>query len=339
MIDHLLQSPQRFNLFHAISLLEHHALPMQALGVADGRNERVRLSGFVSLAFPLSDVRSISNVTADDDAPRYVLSTAVLTLAGGQGPLPMAVTEKVIQRSAARDCATADFLDIFNHRFLCFLYRSRKKHAPALHGRGGGDSPLASCIDAIANLGRERSSRHPAPWLRHAGLMGGAPRSMSALLAILEDRLKVRVHGTQFVGGWNRLDPHDVFRLHGSGARLDGLRALGTRAWDQSAGIRIECAMLTPAQLANLLPGGDGHALMAWLIRRYVQTPLDVHLCLRLAPASPVSSRLSGSTPLRLGWTAWLARRARSAAEPPAPPAPTRLMLAPDELADAEPGR
>ncbi|MCY0386980.1 type VI secretion system baseplate subunit TssG [Robbsia sp. Bb-Pol-6] len=336
MIDHLLRSPQRFNLFRAISLLEQHARPMQTLGMADGRNERVRLSGCVSLAFPSSDVRSIADVTAGDGAPRYVLSTAALTLAGGQGPLPLVITEKVIQRSAARDCATADFLDIFNHRFLCFLYRSRKKHAPALHGHGDADSPIASCIDAIANLGRGSSPRHPAPWLRHAGLMGGAPRSMVALLAILGDRLKVRVRGTQFVGGWHRLDPHDASRLHGGGARLDGSRALGMRAWDRSAGIGIECAMLTPAQLEDLLPGGDRHALMTWLIRRYVQTPLDIHLCLRLAPAQPVAPGRLGVTRLRLGWTTWLGRRVRSAAETPAP---TRLRFASDERADRSPGR
>ena len=131
LVQKLVAQPEGFNLFQAISLLER-ALPERApVGTGDGRTEAVRLSSVVSLGFQASDV---SRVTVSDQPgePSH-LSTAVLSLAGAQGPLPLPFTEMVLERTAARDHATADFLDIFNRRFLAFLYRSRKKHHMGLN--------------------------------------------------------------------------------------------------------------------------------------------------------------------------------------------------------------
>ncbi len=129
LIARLTANPQRFDLFQAISLLERAAPWARALGRGNGAGEAVRLSGFVSLAFEPSDIRSVrlnplregtmgsaaathgaSGALDPHYAPRqtYTVSTPVLTLAGANGPLPMPFTEMVLQRRAARDHATAD---------------------------------------------------------------------------------------------------------------------------------------------------------------------------------------------------------------------------------------
>jgi type VI secretion system protein ImpH len=356
LIARLLERPQGFNLFQAINLLERASPWARSLGQGDGTREAVRMSGFVSLAFEPSDIRSVrpnaaphehhAAAPADGYVARqtYTISTAVLTLAGVNGPLPMPYTEMVLARRAARDPATGDLLDIFNHRFLSFLYRSRKKHAPGLNGRATDESALSACLDALGNLGLRGGARGPLDqrlWLRHAGLLGCAPRSMSGLLAMLSDRLGLRVRGTQFVGGWREIDPRDSLRLARAGSRaprLGGLGVLGRRTWDQAAGIRIEFLDLAHARFTSMLPGGDDHELAAWLIRCYLPQDLEVEFL--LYPTQQRSAcTVGGMAASRLGWTSWLAHPStagsagnagtahRAAAAPMSPPAPVRLTM------------
>ncbi|WP_233830512.1 type VI secretion system baseplate subunit TssG [Paraburkholderia sp. ZP32-5] len=248
--------------------------------------------------------------------PAFTLSTAALTLAGANGPLPMPFTELVLEAMTKRDFAMADLLDIFNHRFLSFLYRSRKKHAPGLNWRSPHSSAIAACLDTLSNLGLNGDQRGPHDerlWLRHAGLLSAAPRSMTGLLALLSDRLGVPVRGAQFVGGWRDIDASDSLRLARVGSRaprLGGQSVLGRRAWDQAAGIRIEFADLSRERFTALLPGGRDHALAQWLIRCYLQQDFDVEFVLKLAPQR-VSCALGGPRAARLGWTSWVAGGAR----------------------------
>lgn len=337
----LASRPHGFNLFQAISLLERAAPHMPAVGQGHGEPEAVRLNAVVSLGFQASDVSAVR--AGSDSGEAYTLLSPVMSLAGAQGPLPLPFTEMVLERKAARDHATADFLDIFNHRFLAFLYRSRKKHHMGLNWRDPQDSALAGSLDALSSLGLRAGVRGPGgvtPWLRHAGLLGGAPRSMTGLLALLGDRLGLRVRGSQFRGEWRDLEPSDLSRLGARGAgapRLGQTAVLGRRAWYQGAGIVVEFTQLALARLRKLQPGGDEHELVQWLIERYVQQEMGVTLVLgvdasRVGPLKLAWPRLgepprpTGDPPPRLGWTTWLA----GAGKPPAitrqlPPVRLRL--------------
>ncbi|MFM0339037.1 type VI secretion system baseplate subunit TssG [Paraburkholderia fungorum] len=351
LIARLLAQPQGFDLFQAIHLLERAQPWTRALGYGDGTDEAVRLRGFVSLAFEASDIRSAqrhpltseaqpSNAQADgpqaDNArqPRatYTLTTPVMTLAGANGPLPMPFTEMVLTRRAARETAMADLLDIFNHRFLSFLYRSRQKLAPSLTSRAPRDAELAACLDALGNLGLHGGPRGPrgaSLWLRHAGLLGGAPRSMTGLLALLSDRLGVTVRGAQFVGGWHTVDAADTLRLARAGARaprLGGVAVLGRRTWSQSAGLRIEFFDLSETLFAALLPGGEAHELAAWLVRSYLQQDHDVSFVLRRAKPAGAGA-LGGTAPARLGWTSWMGTERDASRAANARPQAVRLAM------------
>ncbi|MEM5345076.1 type VI secretion system baseplate subunit TssG [Paraburkholderia azotifigens] len=338
LIARLKANPQSFDLFQAISLLERAAPWARPLGRGNGLGEAVRFVGHVSLAFEPSDIRSVrehagspdgEHVDAADEHEQtsrerhgahdmhasYTVTTPVLTLAGANGPLPMAYTELVLARRAQRDTATADLLDIFNHRFLSFLYRSRKKHAPGLNWRSPHGSALAAALDALSNLGLRAGANGPnhGPhgerlWMRHAGLLGAAPRSMTGLCTLLADRLGLKVRGAQFVGGWREIDVADSLRLARAGSRaprLGGAAVLGRRTWDEANGICIEFPELTKARFEALLPGGRDHAMAAWLIRSYLQQDFDVQFVLHLVPQR-VDCAAGGLRAARLGWTSWL---------------------------------
>jgi type VI secretion system protein ImpH len=317
LVERLLSRPQGFNLFQAISLLERAAPELAPVGRGEGQVESVRLSALVSLAFQPSDISSVRVALQTDEA--YVLATPVMSLAGAQGPLPLPLTELVLSRIAARDHATADFLDIFNHRFLAFLYRSRQKHHVGLNWQSPQSSALATCLDAIGALALKSSDKTPrglSPWLRHAGLLGGAPRSMSGLLVMLSDRLGVTARGGQFCGGWRQLEPRDVTRLCARAPqRVRSLGqgvVLGQQVWDQSAGITIELANLTLLRLRGLLKGGAEYGLMTWMIQNYLAQNIDVEVVLHVKPGEHQPCILSQQEPLRLGLTSWLVTRKQS---------------------------
>ncbi|WP_445287142.1 type VI secretion system baseplate subunit TssG [Variovorax atrisoli] len=319
IVEELAARPQDFNLFQAISLLERAAPQAVPVGRSQGPREReaVRLHAFVSLAFEASDVRDVGTEAATGEP--WTLTTPALSLAGSGGPLPMPFTEMLLERRQQRDYATQDFLDIFNHRFLAFLYRSRRKHHIALNPQSPARSTLATTLDAASALGLRAGVRAPdgsAQWLRHAGLLGGSPRGMTALLALLRDRLGVQVDGTQFRGRWLALEPDASARLD-MRTPLGGGAVLGKRVWDQGAGIRLVFGNLSQQRLRDLLPKGADHALARWLVRRFIPQDLKVEMELRLAPSESRSSVLGASNPMRLGWTSWVAGPAFRGALPP----------------------
>lgn len=329
LIERLLQRPQGFNLFQAISLLERATPGAARVGEGADAPEAVRLSSLVSFGFQASDVADVRALEGRGEP--FVLTTPVMSLAGAQGPLPAPFTEMLLERRAARDHATADFLDIFNHRFLAFLYRSRKKHHIGLNWQSPQASALAGSLDALSSLGLRAGIRGPlgeTAWLRHAGLLGGAPRSMTGLLAMLRDRLGVAAAGKQFCGGWRTLEPTEWSRLGAQGPaapRLGRTAVIGRRVWDQAAGIEIELSDLPLSRLRSFLPAGAEHGLVKWMVRRYVQQELDVSLVLKARPSEPRPRALRRSEGMRLGWTTWLTG-------PPAPGArtafaPVRLQL------------
>ncbi|WP_369407747.1 type VI secretion system baseplate subunit TssG [Trinickia terrae] len=336
MIERLLAQPHGFDLFQAIHLLECAQQWATGLGRGDGSNEAVRLRGFVSLAFQASDIHAVRRHALGDERTAretYTVSTPVMTLAGSGGPLPLAFTEMLLERRAAREPAMADLLDIFNHRFLSFFYRSRQKHALGLSARAPDDAPLAASLDALGNLGLRDGKRGPDGarlWLRHAGLSGNGSRSMTGLLALLSDRLGVRVRGTQFVGGWRDIDARDSLRLGRSDTgqralRPGGLAVLGRRSWDQAAGVRIEFLGLSEDQFAALLPGGAAHRLAAWLVRCHLQQDFDVQFVLH--PSARREACAVGAPGLRLGWTSWLAASRDGGGASSSKPVPVKFAM------------
>ena len=328
LIGRLVRQPQEFDLFQAISLLERAAPNLARVGKGEGQPESVLLRSVVSLGFQPSDISKVSAPV--EEGQGHTLTTGVMSLAGANSPLPLPFTELVLERIAVRDYATAEFLDIFNHRFLVFLYRSRKKHHMGLNWDSPQSSSIAACLDSLSALGLNRGEHEtsrPIAWLRHAGLLGGAPRSMVGLLAMLSDRLGLHVSGRQFCGGWRNLETRDITKLSSRGLhrspRLGRTAVLGKRVWDQSAGIALEFKKLSLPRLKTLLRGEEGYELLKWMVRRYLQQDLDVEVILALKPDDQPLMVLGQKESLRLGWTSWLVTRTDGSK--PLPPARFKL--------------
>lgn len=313
LISLLRDNPHDFDLFQAISLLERSEPARESVGTSLGIDEALRLASQVDMAFAPSDISSIAD--SDRPGPPLTLRSSALTLGGAHGALPTPFTEMILERRRMRDHAGLDFLDIFNQRLLGFLYRSRRKHHLALSPDDINDAPLVRSLDSLSGLGRMEGAHAPngeLAWLRHAGVQGAAPRSMASLLAVVRDRIGVHFAGRQFVGGWNALAHGEQARLHdrkqpfGMQSRLGAGACLGTRAWDQGAGMELSTPPLAASRFSSLLPGGEANALLGWLVARHLQR--DIQVVVRLDLKAQPATRLGDTDPLapRLGMSAWL---------------------------------
>lgn len=306
LIPHLLEHPQGFDLFQAISLLEREGMAEghAALGSDDG-TEAVRLSSHVSLGFEASDIRQARRGATTGEA--FTLSTPVLSLLGQGGPLPSAFTELVIERNAAKDFATSDFLDILHHRLLSLFYLGRKRHRLGLGGAVSRTSTVVNVTRHLCGMHRSASSDH-ASWLRHAGLLGGAPRSMASLCALLSDRYGLPFRGEQFVGGWQRLEDDELTTL-GDAERAPELgrtALIGRRVWDQSAAIRLHANRLPLERMMQLLPGGEDHEDFKATVRGFIPSALRVEVLLTPDVSTLSAATLRSNNAPRLGWNAWM---------------------------------
>lgn len=321
----LFDEGHRFGFFQAVRLLESLYPERTAPGEGmEPEREVVRFKSRVGLDFPASEIDTIRESANGEPAE---MSVSVLGLAGALGPLPASVTETLLDRSAHRDHALGDFLDLFNHRLLSLFYRARKKHRPACDQKSPDQGRVARCLFALVGLGtpalRDRLAAADRSLLPYAGLLMPHPRSMVGLERLLADYLGVPVEVVPFRGRWLEIEEEDRTRLGrtgpfggGSNNRLGEGAVLGGRFWDQSAAFEIRLGPLGLAQLLDLLPVGRGYAVMTDLARFYVDDQYEVDVRLACRGDEVPELRLGGAGDVRLGWSARLDRPGTGASEP-----------------------
>ncbi len=312
LITQLKQDPFQFGLFQAASLLERIALGQGDTASWGPSDHPVRFKSDITLGFPAGDIQSIR----PEDSGSYQVYTSLMCLAGSRGPLPLVFTEMLLASRRNKDHAPVDFMDVFNHRLLHLLFQAKQKYHLSLGARHLADMPLLRFVDASASLGfREKKAvNEEAIWLQHAALMGAAPRSMSSLLAMLQERLGIRFEAQQFFGEWLLIDPSEQASLgrglkNKSAAQLGVNATLGIRAWHQGAGILLQAKNLTPQAYQKLLPGESCHRKLKWLVQQHQSSNYRVCLQIHLKDRYFKPAGLGAQGP-RLGLTAWLAHAA-----------------------------
>lgn len=315
----LLDEGYRFDFFQAVRVLERLYPARKPVGRDSvPANEAVRFHTRTSLTFPPSAVHEV--VRSDDGAAPAQMVVAFMGMTGLMGVLPRHYTELLLERARSKDFAFGDFLDIFNHRIISLFYRAWEKyHFPIayersrLTGRSEYDS-FSLALFHLVGMGtdglRGRLKFGDEALLYYSGLLAQQPRSASALEAIVTDYFRVPAKVKQFVGAWLFLEPSNRTRM-GRGEANNELGAtaiLGSKCWDQQAGLRLILGPLTLAQFRAFLPCDQGFLPLVELTRFYVGPTLDFDFQLVLNAAEVPRSQLKSpafETP-RLGWSSWL---------------------------------
>ncbi|WP_161630987.1 type VI secretion system baseplate subunit TssG [Niveispirillum irakense] len=325
LIRQLLADPGRFEALQAVRLLELDAArkaartgtrPFQPPAWGnDAGLEAVRFRSSLGVVLPGGQVQEIREQAAPSGRVRYTVRQSLLGLAGSFGPLPQPIAELVSERARAGDFAMRDFLDLFNHRLVSILMRSRRAHRPELAGAAPWDTNLSAFAAALCGIGTPAlKSRLDVPdraLYRFAGLLNRRPASQHGVERLLECHfnLPVRIHPLQ--GNWMALEPEDHTRLgrQADSTRLGRGAVLGTRAWDQGAGILVELGPLNLRQYLSFQPGKRGLRELMALVAFHAGPDLEVTLRLRLRGDQVPKLHLKHASGRALGRTTLLGGR------------------------------
>jgi len=134
LLGRLLDAPQAFDFFQAVSLLEQLRPERAPVGeFGDPGDEVVRFATPASVGFPASEIAALED-GAEGEPARMTVN--FLGLTGPQGMLPLDYSLYAANRVRAGDRAMKDFLGIFDHRIISLFYRGWTKSHAAVRFQG-----------------------------------------------------------------------------------------------------------------------------------------------------------------------------------------------------------
>jgi type VI secretion system protein ImpH len=307
-----------FEFFQAVRLLSA-SQPDRELpgGDSDPSRETVRFRGDVSMAFPVSDIRSLVE-SSDGGPPEMTVSFFGVASPGSFGSLPMSYVELILSRAKHRDHALRDFLDLFNHRLLSHFYRAFEKHRfPLVYERSGAKTGGLFEHVLFALLGfstRGVRGRLPFPdlaLLRWSGMLSRRPASGGEIEDAIADFFDVPAQVTAFVPAWYVVEDDERLRLGGTGARLGRDTFLGDSVLVAQSRFALGIGPVGLAKYTAFLPGGECHPALQGFLQLTAGPEYDFEVRLRLARDEVPALRLGQTVaaPRRLGWTTWLLTR------------------------------
>lgn len=321
VIDWLHAEPHRFDFYQAVRHIE--ALAPDAMPVGEGgdsRREAVRFRSDIKYGFPSSDVTAVApKGEGEGEGGRggVLMTVSFLGIAGAHGPLPTPYTEMVFEQTRRGDTGFRDFLDIFNHRLISMLFRSRRKARPTLGLEAPWNSDFSDYFFALSGMAgpalRGRMAIKDRGLLHYTGLLAQSRRSAHGLEAIIGDYFALPAKVQPFQGGWLTLDDSQTTVLGGANAVLGETAVLGRRVWDQAARIEVRLGPLTLAQFKDCLPDGAIWPPLDALIDFYTRRETEADLRLVLKAAEVPASILGRENGPLLGWTSWLTTRPAAA--------------------------
>jgi type VI secretion system protein ImpH len=308
----LREDPYAFHFFQAVRLLERLFPERKPVGRFVNPVEEIAHFGtHASLAFPASEIQALQ---WEEHKPHQV-TVNFLGLTGPIGALPQWYTGLVAERLRAGDRTLRDFLDIFNHRFLCLFYQAWEKYRfPIAYERGEMDRFSRLLLDLIGmgtNGLQERQAVPDDAFLFLSGILAQRPRSAKALQLILEEYFEVPVEVQQLLGGWFKLDPATQCcpgRRETSSEQLGFGAVVGDEVWDQGARARIKLGPLSLSQYLDFLPNGLAFRELQGLTRFFSNDEIDfeVQLILKRADVPACELGSEGEQSPKLGWVSWV---------------------------------
>jgi type VI secretion system protein ImpH len=306
--------PYSFRFFQLVRLMERLYPERKPVGIfASPSDELVRFSAQPSLTFPASEIQSY---TSRDEAPQQV-EVNFMGLNVVNGPLPRTYTAALLERKRAKDRATLEFFDIFNHRIVSLFYRAWKKYRffIAYEAQGQNDDEITQRLYDIVGLGtpdlRNRMAIPDEAAIYYAGIVGNQVRSAEGLKQVLEHYFCVPVEIRQFTGGWERLPIAQQTFLKESmsfSERLGIGTVVGDEVLNPQGAMTVRLGPMPLEQYRQFLPGSRGQKeLEAWLAF-YSRRQFDFIVQLVLSRAEVPHTVLMGEREKssRLGYESWL---------------------------------
>ncbi|MDP3371788.1 MAG: type VI secretion system baseplate subunit TssG [Candidatus Paracaedibacteraceae bacterium] len=326
--DALRDEPYSFDFDQAILVLEHmhkykqsnNNMQFESLGESlDLSHEALTIKSHVSFSTPASELQKL-----DIDQEKPALWINFLSLAGVLGPLPTPYTEMVIDRTRSKNTSFRDFLDIFNHRIASMWHRLHKKVYVGIAQVLPQHSNIGKCLLRLAGISHEKiiqgTELNESALLTYQNLFWKQPHGTISLEQMIHHHFNVKAKIHEFIGAWRHAIPDEITRIgmiSGQWNTLGENVVLGSKCWDQMAGIRIDIGPLTWERFCEFLPlqnhtGKHHYHALKDLCRLYVGIDFSINakLILDRNQIKPVvlQSQLTSpkETSFHLGLNTWL---------------------------------
>lgn len=319
--EDLLRNAPFYDFFYAVGMMER--LHPDSVRIGDNGpypGEAIRFRHDPSLAFRAGDIsrvryqqkpRAAENLL-DQAEYRFEVTTTFLGLIGVVSPLPLYFAEEIEQSQDSS--IKRDFLDIFHHRLVSFVYRIGVKHDLAREYTIDATDAWSRRILALAgfDVWGGRRLRHIPAWrvLRLAPLLAHRARGARSLELAIEDCCHetlwgARVRIEQFMGEWTPLDEDQRMSLGDRNHVLGTSAVLGRKIFDRASKAIIHIETLGE-NFRRFLADGDMYPVIIELIELMSEEPVEYQLELAINEQSRPPFKLSTRAGGRLGVESWL---------------------------------
>ncbi len=271
-------------------------------------NDVFRFGQVPELSFQLGDIAEITRSSRHGEYARVVLRS--FGLFGPLGPMPLEITEMVLQRSMNHyDHAMRHFADILHHRFISQYWRAWAERKSAVMLDRPENNLIGSVFGVYAHATRE-TARVLAPGLIQAnsGFLAQPARSVQGLEEMLRSHFGFVVSVRSFVPSTSPVPPEFRLRLgQAQSGRLGESTVLGKSVPRTTQLFRLVVGPFDYERLARLFPGTTGFDDLVRLVSLWLDKPLDWELQLIFYRDTLPAPQLTGRRALGRG--IWLSRK------------------------------
>ncbi len=319
LLQSIEEDPHRYGFFTLLRYLECAYPDSPRLGLSQvPKYDQVRLHQNAYLAFAASSIERFETGKRDENDHVYSYPFGMF---GPNGPLPLHITEFVLERKIHADDVTPErFIDMFHHRMQSLYYRAWAQAEPTIEGDRPEQSAYKFYVSSLMGLGNQESQSRDAmadnAKLHHVGMLSTNHHHKEGLESLLSEFFAVPFQIKQFVRRWQDID-HDQCCILGRPADkftpqknvcLGQDAVLGSKMISAQNSIELVCGPLTAKQFHEFLPlNMNKLSQLVALIRNYAGDFLHWRLVLSIKPEQRSISRLAGRS--YLGWNSWLGRK------------------------------
>ncbi|MEM9744232.1 MAG: type VI secretion system baseplate subunit TssG [Pseudomonadota bacterium] len=304
LIQALHRTPERFDFFQAVRLLE------ATLDSDRAELDSIRLRPHASLGFPKADLHDFKWEQGKAN-PRAELVTNFMGLYGTSTPLPHQVSQRIL---GAKDSEPPlrRFLDVFNHRLLWLYYEAWKKYRHDIgFGTDGRDS-IGKRFLNLCGIGDEAIARQlPVsrdqllPRIGLLTLCSRSPSSLAELLCGLMPELPpLRVREFEYRAV--PIVPSQRTRLGQRRMRLGNNMVIGSHAPDVTGAVRLVLGPMSYEDYLSYRPGTPKRRKLIAITRYLITDPLDIKITSILRDEEAQGVQLGHPRRAALGTSMWL---------------------------------
>lgn len=272
--------------------------------------EPIRFRANASLAFPISDVESLSQ---DEKFHRLLMTVNFMGLYGPASPMPAHFTENIVCYDPEHH-DVRHFLDMFHHRFISLLYRAWQKYRYFFVYKEGGQDYFSNWMFALIGVGdpklRKFSSIQWIKLLPFINLLSVRSHSADTLKAILSKYFGgTQVGIEECIGKMVHIDESQQNQVGVLNATLGQNCLLGSKVFDRSSSFKLVLGPMDYEHYRYFLPHGRYHRPLRELVRFVLNDPLAFDVELVLKGGQIPQLRLQHNNSCQLGGSAWLGER------------------------------